>query len=108
MYSTYERADTVLAELMLDLNGCRIARIHQQAVTTVAVELGDAGDGPLRLIGEVEGPITRMLALNELPPWHDGRVIAWADLVGERVIVALESGNQFFLRAQSLRIERGV
>jgi len=108
MQLTDERTDAALADLITDLAGCRIAQLRQQAANTIVVELDDIGDGPLRLVGAVDGPIARALRLNELPPWHDGRASAWAGLVGERVIIALESGNQLFLRAQSLRVERGV
>jgi hypothetical protein len=106
MSSLNEHRATTPADLIAELAGCRITQIRQEG-SSIIVEVDDA-DGSLHLIGEAEGSIKEILSLNQLPPWHDGRLIAWADMASECLVVALKSGNQFSLRAQSLRVERGV
>jgi hypothetical protein len=97
-------------DLLINLEGSRVRQIRQEAARIV-VEIDDTADGPIRVIcedGEFAHQSGETMGLNQLPPWHHARVVAWADVVADCLIVALESGNRFALRAQSLRVERGV
>ena len=97
-------------DLIVNLAGSRIRQIRQEAAGII-VDFDETADGAIRMICEAtefahqtEGVMT----LNQLPLSHHARLVSWADIVADCLFVALESGNSFSLRAQSLRLERGV
>ena len=97
-------------DLTINLEGSRVRQIRQEAARII-VDLDDATNAPIRMIAEASEfaqQTDEAMALNGLPAWHHARVVAWADIVADCLIVAMESGSRFSLRAHSLRIERGV
>lgn len=97
-------------DLIINLEGGIIHHIRQEAARII-VDLHETAEGTIRLIGEA-AELTHqtegILTLNQLPLWHHARVVAWADIVADCLVVAMESGDRFSLRVQTLRLERGV
>jgi len=97
-------------DLIDDLAGSRICQIRQD-VATLIIDFRETAAGTIRVSGEATAfgsQIAGVVHLNRLPSWHPARVVAWADIMADCLIIAMEYGDRFSLRAQSLRIERGV
>ena len=97
-------------DLIVHLEGGIIRQIRQEAARII-VDLDQTAEGAIRVIcetSEFAQQTSEMMTLNHLPPWHHARVVAWADIVTDCLVVAMESGDRFSLWAQSLRLERGV
>jgi len=96
--------------MIVNLEGSRIRQIRKEA-SRIIVDLDETADGAIRVIcesTEVSHQTSEMMTLNQLPPWHHARIVAWADIVADCLVVAMESGDRFSLWAQSLRLERQI
>src|SRR5213594_3824488 len=97
-------------DLIVNLEGGIIRQIRQED-NRIIVDLDETAEGAIRMIcetSEFAQQTEGVMTLNGLPRWHHARVVAWADIVADCLVVAMESGDRFSLRAQSLRLERRV
>jgi len=75
----------------------------------VTVDLDDTPEGAIRLIFEaatISYQTIDFACLAQIPAWHPARRITWANVIAQQFCFALESGDGFWLQAQTVRLEQ--